>query len=118
MASVSDALLKVGVDFVQTFYTAAALDGHTRQELERAIEGLEHSEQLSTVMCMGHNKGWQEAATSFAGAPVSLKTATAALLEGSGATWEEAFQQGFCLQGILTPQGLTGRAQEDEAAKR
>lgn len=39
--------------------------------------------------CMGHNKGWEEAASMFSGASIELKTCNAALLEARGRTWEE-----------------------------
>lgn len=38
---------------------------------------------------MGHNKGWEEAASMFSGASIELKTCNAALLEATGKSWEE-----------------------------
>lgn len=38
---------------------------------------------------MGHNRGWEEAASMFSGASVELKTCNAALLEATGRSWEE-----------------------------
>lgn len=38
---------------------------------------------------MGHNKGWEEAASTFTGSVVELKTCNAALLEATGKSWEE-----------------------------
>lgn len=38
---------------------------------------------------MGHNRGWEEAASMFTGASVELKTSNAALLETSGKSWTE-----------------------------
>lgn len=38
---------------------------------------------------MGHNKGWEEAASMFSGDSVVLKTCNAALLEASGKSWVE-----------------------------
>lgn len=44
------------------------------------------------VLCLGHNRGWEEAASSFAGRDIELGHCHAALLELSGvASWEEAF---------------------------
>lgn len=40
---------------------------------------------------MGHNRGWEEAASMFTGASVELKTCNAALLEATGKTWEEVW---------------------------
>jgi hypothetical protein len=39
-------------------------------------------------MCMGHNKGWQEAASDLSRVPIELQTGEAALLEMIGETWE------------------------------
>lgn len=50
--------------------------------------------EVRTVMCIGHNKGWEEAASDFAGTEVKLEVANAALLEcdiPDVTTWEEAF---------------------------
>jgi hypothetical protein len=41
------------------------------------------------IRCMGHNKGWEEAASMFSGDKVELKTCNAALLEASGRSWIE-----------------------------
>ena len=38
---------------------------------------------------MGHNKGWEEAASMLSGASIELKTCNAALLETTGKSWEE-----------------------------
>lgn len=38
---------------------------------------------------MGHNRGWEEAASQFCGVAVELKTANAALLEAPGISWKE-----------------------------
>lgn len=39
--------------------------------------------------CMGHNRGWEEAASMFTGSFIELKTCNAALLEAAGKTWQE-----------------------------
>ena len=44
----------------------------------------------STIMCIGHNKGWEEAASAFAQRPVHLDTANAALLQQSADSWQQA----------------------------
>jgi len=38
---------------------------------------------------MGHNKGWEEAASMLSGASIKLKTCNAALLQAFGNSWEE-----------------------------
>lgn len=38
---------------------------------------------------MGHNRGWEEAASMFTGVSIELKTCNAALLEAEGKSWDE-----------------------------
>ena len=44
---------------------------------------------VASTRCMGHNRGWEEAASVLSGLNVELKTANAALLQTSGSSWEE-----------------------------
>ncbi|XP_037434028.1 uncharacterized protein At3g52155, chloroplastic-like [Triticum dicoccoides] len=94
------------VHFIPSFYSIAAMDGQTAEHLQKAI--CEYStDEILTVMCMGHNKGWEEAASMFSGDSVVLKTCNAALLEAAGKSWVEAFSQaglgGWKLHGIVKP---------------
>ncbi|OAY74772.1 hypothetical protein ACMD2_23982 [Ananas comosus] len=76
------------VRFVPSFYSIAAMDGQTAEHLQKAI--CEYSrDEILTVMCMGHNRGWEEAASMFSGGTVELKTCNAALLEAAGKSWDE-----------------------------
>jgi polyadenylate-binding protein len=56
---------------------------------------------------MGHNKGWEEAASMLSGASIKLKTCNAALLQAFGNSWEEAFALsgpgGWKLEGLVAP---------------
>lgn len=98
--------LEAEIHFLSSFYSVAAMDGQTAEHLERSICEYARAEIL-TVMCMGHNKGWEEAATMFSGASVELETCNAALLEANGESWEEAFSLSGCggwrLQAIVKP---------------
>ena len=51
------------------------------------------SEDVSILMVLGHNPGWQEAVHRLSGDYVTMKTANAALLEGEGADWADALRQ-------------------------
>ena len=42
------------------------------------------------ILCLGHNLGWSEATSSLCGRSVRLQPANAALLQGQGASWQEA----------------------------
>ncbi|GMI91408.1 hypothetical protein like AT3G52155 [Hibiscus trionum] len=98
--------LEAEVHFISSFYSIAAMDGQTAEHLQRTICQYSSGEIL-TIMCMGHNRGWEEAASMFTGASIELKTCNAALLEAPGKSWEEAFDAagygGWKLQGIVTP---------------
>jgi hypothetical protein len=76
------------VHFIPSFYSIAAMDGQTAEHLQKAICQYS-SDEILTVMCMGHNKGWEEAASMFSGDSVVLKTCNAALLEAEGKSWVE-----------------------------
>lgn len=63
------------------------------------------------IMCVGHNRGWQEAASSFTGTQLELGTSNAALMQIEAQTWEEALSEDSIweLVGVLTPhEGLQG----------
>uniref|UniRef100_A0A7N0UEF3 Uncharacterized protein n=1 Tax=Kalanchoe fedtschenkoi TaxID=63787 RepID=A0A7N0UEF3_KALFE len=83
--------LEAEVHFIPSFYSIAAMDGQTADHLQRAVCKFSRDEVL-TVMCMGHNRGWEEAASMLSGASVELKTCNAALLEAFGNSWEEVSQ--------------------------
>ncbi|CAA6670137.1 unnamed protein product [Spirodela intermedia] len=90
--------LEAKVRYVPSFYSVAAMDGQTAEHLQKAV--CEYSEdEILTVMCMGHNKGWEEAASMLAGASIELKTCNAALLEASGQSWNELY---YSLESFVT----------------
>ncbi|CAK9320830.1 unnamed protein product [Citrullus colocynthis] len=94
------------VHFISSFYSIAVMDGQTAEHLQQVICNYSRDE-IVTVMCMGHNKGWEEAASMFSGSSIKLKTCNAALLEASGKSWDEAFALaglgGWKLHGIVNP---------------
>lgn len=98
--------LQAAVHFIPSFYSVAAMDGQTAEHLQQMICKFS-SDDILTVMCMGHNKGWEEAASMFTGSVIELKTCNAALLEATGKSWEEAFVSagvgGWKLQGLVKP---------------
>lgn len=51
--------------FLGSLYTTAALDGQTRGHLSELVAA-EAASSHSCCLCLGHNKGWEEAASSFA----------------------------------------------------
>ncbi|KAK8939969.1 hypothetical protein KSP40_PGU018056 [Platanthera guangdongensis] len=79
------------VHFIPSFYSIASMDGQTAEHLQKVICQYSRDDML-TVMCMGHNRGWEEAASMFCGSSIELKTCNAALLEATGKSWNEEFK--------------------------
>ncbi|XP_028066768.1 uncharacterized protein At3g52155, chloroplastic-like isoform X7 [Camellia sinensis] len=87
------------------------MDTHTAEHLQHAICKFSRDEIL-TVMCMGHNRGWEEAASMFSGTSIELKTCNAALLEATGKSWEDWVGKSHCCipkHTVITRDGLLMR---------
>lgn len=52
--------LQVDAHYMGSLYTVAALDGQTKTHLEETIRSLASDAKHFCVMCVGHNKGWEE----------------------------------------------------------
>jgi hypothetical protein len=72
-----------------SLYTVAALDGQTKHHLEETIRSMANDAQNFCVMCVGHNKGWEEvssaAVAGAVGAGAQAGRLTAQLPTGGGA---------------------------------
>ena len=89
-------------EFIGTFYSVSQTDGQTAAHVATSVAQRALT-RTRTVLCIGHNKGWEEAASSFSSAKVKLGSATAALLEASAKDWnaivgddEAALAAGTC----------------------
>ena len=76
------------VRFLSSLYTVACLDGETAAHLTELLRSELASSDAgvgagSSVLCIGHNRGWEEAAAWFAGVPIQLQAASAAVLEAA-----------------------------------
>eukprot|EP00879_Flechtneria_rotunda_P004186 GHRR01004434.1.p1 GENE.GHRR01004434.1~~GHRR01004434.1.p1 ORF type:complete len:228 (+),score=77.17 GHRR01004434.1:210-893(+) len=89
MAEAAAELSQVDAHYLGSLYTVAALDGQTKHHLEETIRSVACDFKNSCIMCVGHNKGWEEAASAFAKQAVRLGTASAALFEAAGSSWED-----------------------------
>lgn len=67
---------------------------------------LADDELNQVVMCIGHNRGWEEAASALAARPLHLQTSHAALLRAEAATWADAMREGvaWTCMGLVTPE--------------
>lgn len=109
MADAVPALAAAPARYAGSLYAAAATDGATAAALAAELEkaGADKDAGTHTVLAVGHNRGWEEAASALAGAPVRLETATAALFEGAAkaaASWPDALTAGD--EGAWTLVGL------------
>jgi len=66
----------------------------------------EWPEDARTLLVLGHNPGWEDAASQLSGSPISMTTANAVLLEGEGSTWAEALERSWTLHQQLRPREL------------
>ena len=63
-------------------------------------------DDLNTLMVLGHNPGWEEVVQSLSDEMVILKTANAALLEGTGDTWLDALAGAWSLIDVVRAREL------------
>lgn len=122
MQQVHAPLKDARVIFMGSLYAVAAMDGVTADHLrETIVEAAAAGDAIRTVMCVGHNKGWEEAASEFTGCEVTLKVANAALLECENEdvtlSWAKAFDKenpaGWKLFGVQK-HGLPDPAKPEE----
>ncbi|MCA9147780.1 MAG: histidine phosphatase family protein [Planctomycetales bacterium] len=76
---------KIAVEYLRSLYLA----GYS--ELTAAAQLI--PETAHTVMCLGHNPGWEEVVEELSGQFVVMKTAMAALLDGPDLPWPDAIRQ-------------------------
>ena len=69
---------------------------------------IQTSDDVQTVMVLGHNPGWQHAVGWLSGKFESMTTANAALLETSSDNWRDAMQEegGWQLIDVLRPKEI------------
>jgi phosphohistidine phosphatase SixA len=133
MTKVHPALRDVDTRFLGSLYAFAAMDGVTADHLKEtvlaatgAVDAENRVRNAKTVMMIGHNKGWEEAAGDFTGDAVKLGVANAALLECANddvGSWAEAFDAeapaGWRLRDVAvhgTPQPGESRGADDGGA--
>lgn len=76
------------------------------QAIREALADL--PDEVTTVMVIGHNPGWEEAASTLTGQEITLTTANAAMLTVEAERWEEAILLDGCwrLAHLLRPREL------------
>ena len=64
------------------------------------------AEDVSTVLVLGHNPGWEGAVAKLGGQWVRMTTANAALLQSDATDWAEAMAADWVLVDVLRPKEL------------
>lgn len=68
---------------------------------------------VKTALFLGHNPGWEDAASALSGEEVSMTTANAALLESAAGSWAEAVSSPWRLIELIRPKDLPGGDPDD-----
>lgn len=93
MKSVIEEMNSADLHFLGSLYTESQLDGHTLPHLIQLLCVEASDEDHECVLCLGHNKGWEEAASMLAMDSIHLSNGDAALFEAQGTSWDELLQQ-------------------------
>jgi phosphohistidine phosphatase SixA len=64
------------------------------------------TEDVSTLLVLGHNPGWEDAVAELSGQWVRMTTANAALLHSDAEDWAEAMDIEWLLVDVLRPKEL------------
>ena len=76
------------------------------EAIRLALAGVD--DEVTTVMVIGHNPGWEDAASTLTGTSISLTTCNAAMLTVQAESWDEAASLDSCwrLEHLLRPREL------------
>lgn len=73
--------------------------------LQEVLAGID--DEVRTILALGHNPGWENAASQLAGRPLRMTTANVVLLELEPGPWERAIAQPAReLHAVLRPKEL------------
>ena len=101
-AGMSEFFPRTAVHFLNAFYLA----GITAIETEVGRLALD----AQTVLVLGHNPGWEDAASELSGISIGMTTANVVLLQTNVSSWSQAFGSArqFQLEAIVRPRELDG----------
>ena len=88
----------IGVDYLASLYLAGP------QELAKALSPM--SDEIETLLVLGHNPGWEAVVHRLTDHAVTMKTASAAMLTAKFASWGDAFRQRWRLHDVIHPKEL------------
>ena len=88
----------VGVEFTDNLYLAGPDD--LKMEMHAV------SEEIETLLVLGHNPGWEGIVYQLSSESVTMKTGTAALLQANCESWSDAFDTSWELHDTIYPRHL------------
>ena len=89
---------EIAVQFSNDLYLAGL------EEIRRAILSLASSQDC--ILVLGHNPGWEEAASSLAKVDIDMTTANVVALSSEASDWNEALVGAWHLHFHLRPKEL------------
>ena len=88
---------------IEERFSSAFYHGGLR-EIANACSTL--TDDISTLLVLGHNPGWEDAVGDLSGQWIRMTTANAALLQNNARNWAEAMEADWELFGVLRPKEL------------
>lgn len=89
----------IGVDFTSKLYLA----GPSELQFELCVV----SDEVETLLVLGHNPGWEGVVYRLTDVGVTMKTATAAMLHSDACeSWSDAFDADWTLHEIINPREI------------
>lgn len=88
----------IEANFLESLYLAGP------REVAAALESV--SDEVETLLVLGHNPGWEAVVRTLSGESVTLKTATAVLLKTDAESWLEGLGNEWTVEEIVYPRNL------------
>lgn len=89
----------IGIEFTRNLYLAGP------EELQFELCAV--SDEVETLLVLGHNPGWESVVHRLSDVGVTMKTATAAMLHSAACeSWSDAFEAGWTLHEVINPREL------------
>ena len=88
----------IPVEYLSSLYLAGP------KELRDALSTV--SDEVESLMVVGHNPGWEHVVHKMSGVNVVMKTATAALLTADCESWADSYDLEWTMKEIVYPRDL------------
>ena len=88
----------IGIEYTSNLYLSGPSD--------LKIELCAVSDEVETLLVLGHNPGWEEVVYRLTSLTVTMKTGTCALLTGECESWCDAFKTTWSVEDTIYPREL------------